>query len=55
MSLYSTPIKQGAAEKTLPIAVRSSPATKRYESMDMTYQHFRGESPSLGSPRSSLP
>ncbi len=54
MSLYFTPIKQGAAEKTLPIAVRWNPATKRYESMDMTYQHFLGESPSLGSPRSSL-
>ncbi|MGB2666593.1 MAG: hypothetical protein WAK48_21500 [Candidatus Acidiferrum sp.] len=55
MSLYFTPIKQGAAEKTLPIAVRWNSATKRYESMDMTYQHFLGESPSLGSPRSSLP
>jgi hypothetical protein len=54
MSLYFTPIQQGAAEKTLPIAVRWNPATKRYESMDMTYQHFLGESPSLGSPRSSL-
>ncbi|MGB2635738.1 MAG: hypothetical protein WAM58_17550 [Candidatus Acidiferrum sp.] len=54
MSLYFTPIKQGAAEKTLPIAVRWNPETKRYESMDMTYQHFLGESPSLGSPRSSL-
>ncbi len=54
MSLYFTPIKQGAAEKTLPIAVRWNPETKRYESMDMTYQHFLGESPSLGSPRSTL-
>jgi hypothetical protein len=54
MSLYFTPIKQGAAEKTLPIAVRWNPETKRYESMDMTYQHFLGESPALGSPRSSL-
>jgi hypothetical protein len=54
MSLYFTPIKQGSAEKTLPIAVRWNPSTKRYESMDMTYQHFLGESPSLGSPRSSL-
>jgi hypothetical protein len=54
MSLYFTPIKAGADQKTLPIAVKWNPATKRYESMDPTYEHFLGEAPSLESPRSLL-
>jgi hypothetical protein len=54
MSLYFTPIKQGSAEKTLPIAVKWNPAAKRYQSMDLTYEHFLNEAPALGSPRSSL-
>jgi hypothetical protein len=56
MSLYFTPVKEGAAnsEKTLPIAVKWNPEKKRYQSMDMSYQHFLNESPSIGSPRSSL-
>ena len=54
MSLYFTPVKAGASEKTLPIAVRWNPAVKRYESMDLSYQHFLGEAPTLASPRSSL-
>ena len=54
MSLYFTPVKQGSSEKTLPIAVRWNPAVKRYESMDMSYEHFLGEAPTLGSPRSAL-
>jgi hypothetical protein len=55
MSLYFTPVKQGSTEKTLPIAVRWNPATKRYQSMDLSYEHFLNESPSIGnSPRSSL-
>ena len=54
MSLYFTPIKAGSSEKTLPIAVRWNPATKRYQSMDMNYQHFLTEAPSLENPRSML-
>ena len=54
MSLYFTPIKAGSSEKTLPIAVRWNPATKRYQSMDMNYQHFLTEVPSLENPRSML-
>jgi hypothetical protein len=54
MSLYFTPVKQGSTEKTLPIAVRWNPATKRYQSMDLSYEHFLNESPSIGSARSSL-
>jgi len=54
LSLYFTPVKQGTSEKTLPIAVRWNPEKKRYQSMDMSYQHFLNESPSLASPRSVL-
>jgi hypothetical protein len=54
LSLYFTPVKQGDSGKTLPIAVRWNPEKKRYQSMDMSYQHFLNESPSLASPRSVL-
>jgi len=54
MSLYFTPVKAGASGKTLPIAVRWNPATKRYQSMDLNYEHFLTEAPSLDSPRSIL-
>jgi hypothetical protein len=54
MSLYFTPIKAGSNEKTLPIAVKWNPATKRYQSMDYTYEHFLTEAPSLENPRSML-
>jgi hypothetical protein len=54
MYLYFTPVKAGANEKTLPIAVRWNPTTKRYQSMDLSYEHFLGEAPSLDSPRSTL-
>lgn len=55
MSLYFTPVSAGTSGgKTLPIAVRWNPATKRYQSMDLNYQHFLTEAPSLESPRSML-
>jgi hypothetical protein len=54
MSLYFTPVKAGSSERTLPIAVRWSPAAKRYQSMDPSYQHFLGEAASLENPRSTL-
>jgi hypothetical protein len=54
MSLYFTPIKSGTNEKTLPIAVRWNPATKRYQSMDLNYEKFLNESPMLQNPRSML-
>ena len=53
-SLYFTPVKAGSNEKTLPIAVKWNPATKRYQSMDLTYEHFLLEAPSLENPRSVL-
>ncbi len=54
LSLYFTPVKTGSTERTLPIAVRWNPATKRYQSMDSGYQNFLGELPTLESPRSTL-
>jgi hypothetical protein len=54
MSLYFTPVQKGTTEKTLPIAVRWNPEQKRYQSMDLSYQHFLNEAPSIGSPRSAL-
>ena len=54
MSLYFTPVKAGSSERTLPIAVRWNPATKRYQSMDPSYQHFLGEAATLENPRSTL-
>ena len=54
MSLYFTPVKAGSSERTLPIAVRWNPVTKRYQSMDPSYEHFLGEAASLENPRSTL-
>jgi hypothetical protein len=54
MTLYFTPVKTGSSGRTLPIAVKWNPATKRYQSMDASYQTFLGEAPTLESPRSSL-
>jgi hypothetical protein len=55
MSLYFTPVNANTAgRKTLPIAVRWNPATQHYQSMDLNYEHFLPEAPSLESPRSML-
>jgi hypothetical protein len=54
MSLYFTAIKSGTNEKTLPIAVRWNPATKRYQSMDLNYEKFLNEAPMLQNPRMTL-
>jgi hypothetical protein len=55
MSLYFTPVSVSSSSgKTLPIAVRWNSATKRYQSMDLNYEHFLTEAPSLESPRSML-
>ncbi len=54
MTLYFTPVRAGEAEKTLPICVKWNPKTKRYQSMDRSYQNFLLESTSLDAARSSL-
>jgi len=53
LAMYFTPIRIGSnSERT--IAVKWNPETKRYQSLDINYEHFLLEAPSLSSPRSSL-
>ena len=52
--LYLTPLSVGGGPHVLPIGVRWNPATKRYQSLDRTYEHFLLESPALETPRSVL-
>ena len=54
MALYLTPVQAGTSGRTLPIAVRWNPATKRYQSMDYSYTNFLGEAPTLQNSRSTL-
>jgi hypothetical protein len=54
LTLYFTPIKTDTNARTLPIAVEWNPKVKRYQSLDLRYENFLLETPSLESPRSSL-
>jgi len=54
IQLYFTPIKGPNDTHVLPIGVAWNPATKRYQSLDMTYEHFLLEKPSLDTVRSVL-
>ncbi len=56
IQLYFTPIKGAGASDPhlLPIGIAWNPATKRYQSLDRTYEHFLLETPSLSTARSRL-
>ncbi|HEV1994792.1 MAG TPA: hypothetical protein VGR03_10705 [Candidatus Acidoferrum sp.] len=54
LQLYFTPLKGAIDSHVLPIGVRWNPATKRYQSLDRTYEHFLLESPSMHDARSTL-
>ena len=54
LSLYFTPLKGVTDSHVLPIGVRWNPQTKRYQSLDRTYEHFLLESPSIETARSKL-
>jgi hypothetical protein len=54
LQLYFTPLKGTTDAHVLPIGVRWNPETKRYQSLDRTYEHFLLESPSLHDARSTL-
>jgi len=54
LELYFTPLKGTTDSHVLPIGVRWNPATKRYQSLDRSYEHFLLESPTLEAPRSTL-
>jgi hypothetical protein len=54
LQVYFTPLKVSGSVHVLPIGVRWNPATKRYQSLDRTYEHFLLEAPSLENARSRL-
>ncbi len=54
LQLYFTPLKGTTDSHVLPIGVRFNPQTKRYQSLDRTYEHFLLESPSMQEARSVL-
>jgi hypothetical protein len=54
LQMYFTPLQVPGSEHTLPIAVRWNPKTKRYQSMDRTFQNFLLEFPALENARTPL-
>jgi hypothetical protein len=54
LELYFTPLKGTTDSHVLPIGVRWNPATKRYQSLDRTYEHFLPEASSIQDARSVL-
>ncbi len=54
LTLYLTPVKGMEDKHVLPIGVRWNPKTKRYQSLDRTYEQFLLESPTLSHARSQL-
>ena len=54
LQLYFTPLKGTPDSHVLPVGVRWNPETKRYQSLDRTYEHFLLESASMQDVRSTL-
>ena len=54
LALYFTPLKGAVDTHTLPIGVRFNPDTKRYQSLDRSYEHFLNEAASLSTAHSNL-
>jgi len=54
LQLYFTPLKGITDSHVLPIGVRWNPKTRRYQSVDRTYEHFLAESPTMETARSRL-
>lgn len=54
LSLYFTPIEQPRGGYILTIGVRWNPKTKRYQSLDRSFEKFLGELSSLGTVESQL-
>jgi hypothetical protein len=54
LQLYFIPLKVNGDTHVLPVGVRWNPATKRYQSLDPTYEHFLKESATLENVRSTL-
>lgn len=54
LQLYFTPIQGVADPHQQTIGIGWNPATKRYQSLDRTYEHFLLEKPTLDTARSVL-
>lgn len=54
LALYFTPLKGITDSHPQTIGIRWNPETKRYQSLDRTYEQFLPESPSLEAPRTKL-
>jgi hypothetical protein len=54
LTLYLTPVKGMDDKHVLPIGIRWNAKTKRYQSLDRTYEQFLTESPRLSTSRSQL-
>jgi len=54
LTVYFTPVKGIPDLHVLPIAVQWNPKTKRYQSLDRSYQQFLLESPALSKVRTRL-
>jgi hypothetical protein len=54
LTLYLTPVKGMDDRHVLPIGIRWNEKTKRYQSLDRTYEQFLMESPTLSKTRSQL-
>ena len=54
LALYFTPLKGAVDTHTLPIGIRWNSRTKRYQSLDRSYENFLNESPALSTARSNL-
>jgi len=54
LALYFTPLKGAVDTHSLPIGIRWNPDTKRYQSLDRSYEHFLNEAASLSAAHSNL-
>jgi len=54
LTLYLTPVQGMDDKHVLPIGVRWNSKTKRYQTLDRTYEQFLSESPALSTARSKL-
>ncbi len=54
LALYFTPLKGAVDTHTLPIGIRWNADTKRYQSLDRSYEHFLTEAASLSTAHSNL-
>lgn len=54
LTVYLTPVKGMPDAHVLPIGVQWNPKTKRYQSLDRSYQQFLLESPALSNVRTRL-